>query len=217
MTQFIDLSHTIEQGMETYRGLPGPSVSDYVSRDASQSHYGPDVTFQIGKIEMVANTGTYLDVPFHRYEDGFDLAGLKLERVVSLPGQLIPLQEGSRAMDADAFAGLDLKGKAVLLHTGWDRHWRTDSYFEKTPYLTKRGAEALVDAGAALVGIDALNVDNTDDPARPAHSILLDAGILIVEHLCRLDLLPERGFLFSAVPIKVKGMGSFPVRAYAQV
>lgn len=214
----IDLSHVVEDGMVTYPGLPAPAICDFWSRESTAGHYGPGVTFQIGRIEMVANTGTYLDTPFHRYEDGHDLADLPLARCADLPGVVVRAADAGRAIGRERFAGLDLAGRAVLVHTGWDRHWRTDAYFDGHPFLTDETAEALVATGAALVGIDSLNIDDTDEPRRPVHSILLAAGIPIVEHMTRLGDLPEGApFRFSAVPVKVRGMGSFPVRAYARL
>jgi kynurenine formamidase len=215
--RFVDVSHTVENGMVTYKGLPAPVICDYWSREHSRQFYTGGTEFQIGKIEMVANTGTYLDSPFHRYADGADLAGLPLESLADLEGQVVRAAALGRAIDQEAFAGLELRGRAVLIHTAWDAHWRTDRYFEGHPYLSRDAAAYLVEAGAALVGIDSLNIDDTQDGERPVHTILLGAGIPIVEHLCGLDRLPEAGFRFSAVPVKVKGFGSFPVRAYARL
>ena len=215
--RFIDLSHTIEHGLITYKGLPAPIICDFLSREQSRSVYGPGTKFQIGKIEMVANTGTYLDSPFHRYENGKDLSELELSSLANLGGIVLRAKsEGQRAVDISTFGNMDVKGKAVLIHTGWSQHWRTDKYFDGThPFLTRDAAQFLVDAGAALVGIDSYNIDDTADLARPAHSILLGAGIPIVEHMCKLADLPDEGFRFFAVPVKVKGMGTFPVRAFA--
>ena len=217
----IDLSHTVEDGMITYRGLPGPAICDFWSRESSRGHYAEGVTFQIGRIDMVANTGTYLDTPFHRYADGHDLADLPLARCADLPGVVVRAREGETAIGPERFAGLDLAGRAVLVHTGWDRHWGSDAYFEGHPFLTAEAAEALVAAGAALVGIDSLNIDAAEDLRRPVHSTLLAAGIPIVEHMTGLAALPavpgDGGFRFSAVPVKVRGMGTFPVRAFARL
>jgi kynurenine formamidase len=201
--------------MITYRGLPAPLVCDFLSREASRTIYAAGTEFHIGKIEMVANTGTYLDAPFHRYADGMDVAELPIERTADLPGQVV-LAEG-RSITAKTFDRLDVRGKAVLVRTGWDRHWRTDQYFEGHPFLTADAARFLVDAGAALVGIDSLNIDDTADMSRPVHSKLLAAGIPIVEHLTGLERLPDTGFRFFAAPVKVKGMGTFPVRAHGVV
>jgi len=215
---FIDLSHTIEHGLITYKGLPAPIICDFLSREQSRAHYAPGTEFQIGRIEMVANTGTYLDSPFHRYEDGKDLSQLELTSLADLEGVTVRgKREAGRLIDVDAFGNLELRGKAVLIHTGWAAHWRTDKYFEGHPFLTKDAAQLLADQGAALVGIDSYNIDDTADLSRPAHSILLAAGIPIVEHMCNLDQLAGDGFKFFAVPVKVKGFGTFPVRAFAIV
>lgn len=214
--ELIDLSHTIEHGLITYKGLPAPVICDHLSREQSKEHYAPGTQFQIGKIEMVANTGTYLDSPFHRYEDGKDLSQLELTSLADLNGMVVSgKREANRGIDVDAFGNLELKGKAVLIHTGWSAHWRTDKYFEGHPFLTKDAAQFLADQGASLVGIDSYNIDDTADLSRPAHSVLLRAGIPIVEHMCNLDQLPAAGFKFFAVPVKVKGFGTFPVRAFA--
>ncbi len=217
MTKLIDLSHTIEHGLITYKGLPAPIICDFLSREQSRSHYAPGTEFQIGKIEMVANTGTYLDSPFHRYEHGADLSQLELTSLANLDGELLRAKgQEQRAVAATAFENLDVSGKAVLIHSGWDKYWRTDKYFEGThPFLTRDAAQFLCDNGVALVGIDSYNIDDTADLKRPAHSILLDADIPIVEHMCNLNQLPNEGFKFFAVPVKVKGMGTFPVRAFA--
>lgn len=213
----IDLSHAIENGMITYRGLPAPVVCDFLSREQSRSHYAPGTEFHIGKIEMVANTGTYLDAPFHRYADGMDVAQLPLEKLAQLHAITIRASARQRAITPAAFAGRDVRGKAVLVHTGWDAHWRTDQYFEAHPFLTREAAEHLKRQGAVLVGIDSLNIDDTGDLTRPVHSSLLAAGIPIVEHLRGLQQVPDDGYVFHAVPVKVHGMGTFPVRAYGVV
>lgn len=216
--KFVDVSHTVEHGLVTYRGLPAPVICDYLSREESRKHYAEGTEFQIGKIEMVANTGTYLDSPFHRYEDGKDLSQLALESLADLDGVVVSADASEgRAVGRAAFDGLDVKGRAVLVRTGWDAHWRTDAYFEGHPYLSEDAARLLADGGAALVGIDSYNIDDTADGRRPAHSILLGACIPIVEHMCGLDRLPREGFRFYAVPVKVKGFGTFPVRAFAVV
>jgi kynurenine formamidase len=216
MAQFVDLSHTVEHGMITYKGLPAPIVCDYLSREASRERYAPGTEFQIGKIEMVANTGTYIDSPFHRYADGDDLSQLRLESLANLDCVVIDAtRQNARAIDIALAA--DLRGKAVLFRTGWSKYWRTDQYFEAHPYLTGALAERLVEQEVALVGIDSFNIDCTDDGHRPVHSTLLRSGIPIVEHLCRLELVPERGARFYAVPVKVKAMGTFPVRAFARI
>jgi arylformamidase len=218
MSRLIDLSHEIEHGLETYRGLPAPVISEFMSRESSRSHYAPGTEFHIGKIEMVANTGTYLDSPFHRHAGGADLAGLPLERLADLEGVVVraPFEQG-RAIDAPAFAPMgELRGRAVLVHTGFDRHWRTERYFTGHPFLTEAAASLLVERGVALVGIDSLNIDDTADGRRPVHTRLLAAGIPIVEHLTNLAALPDGPFRFFAVPPKVKAFGTFPVRAFAQ-
>jgi len=219
MSRLIDLSHTIEQGMITYKGLPAPVICDYLSREASRQFYAPGTEFQIGKIEMVGNTGTYIDSPFHRFADGHDLSELALHQLAQLDGIVVhkPFDgdDGGLGLDVDSLTGLDLVGKAVLIRTGWDRHWRTDQYFENHPFVTEAAANYLVKAGATLVGIDSHNIDDTRGRTRPVHTTLLGAGIPICEHLCNLDALPDRGFSFSAVPPKVKAFGTFPVRAYA--
>ena len=215
-TRHIDLSHTIEDGMLTYKGLPAPIICDYLSREDSRANYAAGTEFQIGKIDMVANTGTYLDSPFHRFANGHDLAELDLASLANLDGVLIRVTgSGERAISRAAFAAVDVRGRVVLAHTGWDRHWRTDQYFEGHPFLTEDAATYLRDEGAALVGIDSYNIDDTANLSRPAHTILLGADIPIVEHLRGLEQLPIVGFRFTAVPPKVRGMGTFPVRAFA--
>ena len=214
---FIDLSHAVEHGLITYKGLPAPIICDFLSREQSRAHYAPGTEFQIGRIEMVANTGTYLDSPFHRYEDGKDLSQLELTSLADLDGMVVRAKGKERAIGPGTLDNVDVKSKAVLIHTGWAAHWRTDKYFEGHPFLTKDAAQLLADQGAALVGIDSYNIDDTADLSRPAHSILLAAGIPIVEHMCNLEDLPADGFRFFAVPVKVKGFGTFPVRAFAIV
>jgi len=213
----IDVSHTVEDGMVTYKGLPAPVICDYLSREASRSHYAHGTEFHIGKIDMVANTGTYIDSPFHRYPHGKDLSELPLSSLADLDAVIVRVEHPGRAIGQEAFAHLDVRGKAVLVHTGWDRHWRTDEYFEGHPFLTAAAAQSLVDRGAVLVGIDSLNIDDTDDGRRPVHSTLLAHDVPIVEHMCGLDRLPDAGFRFFAVPVKVKAFGTFPVRAFGVV
>lgn len=216
MPRLVELNHIIEAGMVTYKGVPGPVICDYLAREASRGLYAEGTEFQIGRIDMVANTGTYLDTPFHRYADGADLAELPLALVSALPGLVVRHQ--GPAIGVDAFAGRDVKGKAVLVHTGWDRHWRQEAYFTGHPFLTGEAAAWLREAGAALVGIDSHNIDDTGSGGeRPVHTILLRAGIPIVEHLTNLGTLPDEGFTFNAAPPRVKGMGTFPVRAHAVV
>ena len=214
--QLIDLSHDIEHGMPTYPGLPAPAIADHLSRADSRARYGGQAEFHIGRIEMVANTGTYLDAPSHRDEGGADIAALPLERLAFLPGVLVPLRE--RALRPEHLDRLELQGRAVLVHTGWSRHWRTDAYGgAEHPYVSREAADLLARSGVVLVGIDSVNVDDMADLSRPAHTLLLRAGVLVVEHLTNLDALPDRPFTFFAVPPPVRGMGTFPVRAFAAV
>jgi kynurenine formamidase len=213
--KLVDLSHEVEHGMITYNGLPAPIICDFLSREESRKHYADGTEFNIGKIEMVANTGTYVDSPFHRFADGMDLSELPLESLVDLEGIVVHAQELGRRVSAAAFQGLEVTGKAILIHTGWSRHWRTDQYFDGHPFLTRDAAQYLADAGAAFVGIDTYNIDDTTDGTRPAHTILLGNRIPICEHMCGLEHLPERGFRFHAAPVKVRAFGTFPVRAYA--
>ena len=212
----VDLSHVIEHGMTTYPGLPPPHICDFWTREGSASNYDDGSSFQIGRIDMVANTGTYLDSPFHRYVDGIDLADLPLSSLADVPGIVVRRPwENELATDASHLDGLDVRGKAVLIHTGWDRHWRTDRYGIEHSFLTGAAAEWLIGNGATLVGIDSNNIDDTRVRARPVHTRLLAADIPICEHMTGLSSLPDEGFRFSAVPPKVRGMGTFPVRAYA--
>ncbi|MFN8517476.1 MAG: cyclase family protein [Chloroflexia bacterium] len=216
--RLIDVSHTIEAGLITYKGLPAPLICDFLSHTDSHRVYAEGTEFAINKIEMVGNTGTYIDAPYHRYPDGLDLADLALDSVANLPGLVVrATARAGRAIDRDAFANLDLRGMAVLVHTGWDARWNTDAYFEGHPYLTAAAATYLRDSGTTLVGIDSLNIDSTDDGHRPVHTTLLGANIPIVEHLCNLRDLPDTGFRFFAAPIKVRRFGSFPVRAFGIV
>jgi kynurenine formamidase len=212
----VDLSHTVHDGLITYKGIPAPVICDFLSREDSRKFYDADTSFQIGRIDMVTNTGTYLDSPFHRFEDGKDLSQLELATLVGLDAVVARVTGlTSQAVDREVFLPLDVRGKAVLVNVGWSRHWATEQYFEGHIYLTRDAAEYLRDAGAALVGIDSYNIDDTTDGTRPVHTILLRAGIPIVEHMCNLEQLPASGFSFTAVPVKVKGMGTFPVRAFA--
>ncbi len=215
----IDLSHTIEHGLVTYKGLPAPIICDYLSRENSKQMYEEGTEFQIGKIEMVTNTGTYIDCPFHRFEHGKDLSEVGLECFTDLDGIVIrvPFAE-TLAITEEHLKNYELRNRAVLIHTGWDTHWNTERYYENHPYLTKGAAEYLRDCSVKLVGIDSHNIDSTAGKSRPVHTTLLGAEILIVEHLCNLYLLPgEDGFTFSAIPPKFKGVGTFPVRAMAKV
>jgi kynurenine formamidase len=209
----VDLSQTVSDGLVTYPGLPAAHVCDFMTREESRSKYAPGTEFHIAKIEMVSNTGTYVDAPFHRYADGRDLSQLPLEAVADLPGLVV--RSSARAVDADAFTGLDVRGHAVLVCTGWSRHFGTPQYGDGSPFLTEAAAKVLRDGGAALVGVDALNIDDTRGNTRPVHSTLLRADVLVCEHLTNLAQLPAKGFRFSAVPVKVKGVGTFPVRAFA--
>lgn len=209
----VDLSHSIEHGMITYRGLPAPLICDFLSREASRAMYAEGTEFHIGRIDMVANTGTYLDSPFHRYSKGKDLSELPLSSLAALEG--LRVRTSAERITAKDFAGLDVRGKAILVHTGWDRHWRTDAYFEGHPFVAEDAALYLKENGAVLVGIDSYNIDDVADKRRPAHSILLGADIPIVEHMTGLGELPANGFRFFAVPPKVKAFGTFPVRCFA--
>lgn len=213
--KLIDLSHEVEHGMTTYRGLPAPIICDFLSREESRKHYAEGTEFNIGKIEMVANTGTYVDRPFHRFTDGMDLSELPLESLADLEGIVVHVRDAGRMIPAEVFEGRELRGKAVLIHTGWARHWRTDQYFEGHPFLIREAAQYLADSGAAFVGIDTYNIDDTTDGTRPAHTILLGSRIPICEHMCGLENLPDHGFRFHAAPVKVRAFGTFPVRAYA--
>jgi len=215
MSSFIDLSHTVTNGMLTYKGLPVPEISDFISHEASSGHYAEGTCFHIGKIEMVANTGTYLDSPFHRFPDGDDLSQLDLASLANLEALVFHAED--EVIGPELFEGADLQGKAVLVYTNWSKYWGQDAYFKGHPHLTRAAADRLVSGGARLVGIDSLNIDSTQDGARPVHTACLAAGIPVVEHLCCLDQLPQSGFRFFAVPVKVAGMGTFPVRAFAIV
>ena len=216
--RFVDLSHTIYDGLVTYKGLPPPVICDFLSREESRQFYEPGTEFQIGKVEMVTNTGTYLDCPFHRFAHGADLSETGLAALTDLPGIVIriPFTETNR-ISVDHLRDAEIRGKAVLIHTGWDQHWNTSAYFEGHPYLAQEAAEYLKDCRVKLVGIDSHNIDDTVGRSRPVHTVLLGAGILIVEHLCNLSELPSDGSTFSAVPPKIKGVGTFPVRAFAKV
>jgi len=215
--RLVELSHVFRHGTITYPGLPGPEVSDYLTREASRARYAEGAEFHIARISMIANTGTYLDSPFHRLAVGADLAGLPLTKLADLDGIVVRVAGGTRAVDKEALVPHDVKGKAVLVHTGWDRNWETDRYGTEAPFLTRGAAAWLVEQHAALVGIDSVNIDDTGDGTRPAHTLLLEAGIPIVEHLCGLEQLPPLGFRFHAAPPLFAGVGTFPVRAYAVI
>ncbi|MDR7128613.1 kynurenine formamidase [Algoriphagus sp. 4150] len=214
----VDLSHTIENGLVTYKGLPAPIICDYLSRADSKQYYAEGTEFQIGKIEMVTNTGTYIDCPFHRYETGKDLSEVELEAFTDLEAVVIRVPHSQTLeITEEHLLSYEIRNRAVLIHTGWDAHWNTEKYYENHPYLTEGAAQYLKDCSVKLVGIDSHNIDCTAGKTRPVHSILLGAEILIVEHLCNLNLLPEDGFTFSAIPPKFKGAGTFPVRAMAKL
>jgi len=242
--RLVELSHVIESGRATYPGLPAPIVDAFMTHESSRAHYASGTEFHLGRIAMAANTGTYIDAPFHRFPGGADIADLPLEALVDLRcvvvraggsaadgpprGRAAMATGGSqrspgggsasgRAIDAAVFDGLDIAGRAVLVDTGWSDRWGTPAYFEGHPFLTAAAAERLVAGGAALVGIDSLNIDDTDDPTRPVHSALLAAGIAIVEHMRGLNELPDANARFFAAPVRVRGLGSFPVRAFAIV
>jgi len=216
MRKIIDLSHTIFDGLITYEGLPAPYICDFLSREDCVNIYPDGTSFQIAKIEMVSNTGTYMDCPFHRYQEGHDLSELSLYNLVDIPA--ICINTGDvLSIDASFFKGLDIKGKAVLVNTGWDRHFNSEKYFRNHPFLTESAALFLKEKGAKMVGIDSYNIDDTNTKNRPVHSVLLRYNILIIEHMTGLQQLPSAGFTFSAVPPKIIGVGSFPVRAYAQI
>jgi kynurenine formamidase len=216
--KFVDLSHVIEAGMTTYKGMPAPIIADYWTRESSASMYDDGSTFHIGRIDMVANTGTYLDAPFHRYADGDDISQLELAKLAGIDGVVVKLPRGERlAVEGRDVAGVDVRGKAVLIHTGWDEHWRTDAYFTNHPFVTAEAARLLVQGGARIVGIDSHNIDDSRTRSRPVHAILLRAGVYICEHMTNLGALPREGFRFFAVAPKVKGMGTFPVRAFAEI
>ncbi|MET1059578.1 MAG: cyclase family protein [Nocardioides sp.] len=211
----IELSHPVEHGMTTYPGLPGPEISDHLSYDDSHAVYAEGTEFTIGRITMVTNTGTYLDTPAHRHRGGHDLAGLPLERCALLPALVV---DGSGVIGTGVLDGLDVAGYAVLFRTGWDRHWRTERYGDvEHPSLGVDTTQRLVDGGAALVGIDSVNIDATSTGERPVHTALLAAGIPIVEHLTGLGSLPTTGARFTATPVAVRGLGTFPVRAFASL
>jgi kynurenine formamidase len=217
MATIVDLSHVLEDGTITYPGLPAPVISDHLSREASRQRYAPGYEFQIGRIDMVANTGTYLDTPFHRYPDGHDLAGLDPARVVGVPGIVVDAG-GDQEIPAARLDGLDLAGQAVLFRTGWDRHWGTERYGEPDhPYLSVAAAERLAEGGTAVVGIDSVNIDGTRTGERPIHSVLLAAGVPVIEHLTGLGQIGGRTFTLVAVPPAIRGMGTFPVRALAVI
>jgi arylformamidase len=212
----IDLSHEIVDGMITHPGIPAPTISTFLTREASAERYAPGTTFEIGRIDLAANTGTYLDMPAHRFAGAADLADLGLESVVDLDGVLIDCRAiETKAIGAESFAGVEVAGRAVLVATGWDAHWGSPAYLSDNPFLTEVAAKYLVEHGAALIGIDSLNIDSLNDPRRPAHTAILAVGIPLVEHLTGLGELPRTGWRFFAVPPRIRGMATFPVRAFA--
>ncbi|HLT10741.1 MAG TPA: cyclase family protein [Micromonosporaceae bacterium] len=217
-SRLVELNHVIEAGMTTYPGLPGPEITPFLTREESRSRYAPGVEFAIDRITMVGNTGTYVDSPYHRFAHGTDLAGIALESVADLPTVVVRVVGSTeRGVEPQVLAPYDVTGAAVLLHTGWDRHWGTARYGDPAPFLTEAGARHLVNAGARLVGIDSVNIDDTASDDRPAHTILLDAGIPVLEHLTNLEHVPVHGARLHAAPPRVRGFGTFPVRAYAVV
>ena len=211
----IDLSHTVRNGLVTYRGLPAPVICDYWNREESAENYDDGSSFQISRIDMVANTGTYIDAPFHRYATGPDIAGLPMNSIANIPGVVMHIPMSVQMIGPELFPDIEVAERAVLVHTGWDRYWGNEQYFEGHPYLTEQAAIFLRDRGAKLVGIDSYNIDNSATRKRPVHSTLLGANIPIVEHMTNLQMLPATDFLFTAAPAKIEGMGSFPVRAFA--
>jgi arylformamidase len=216
--RLVELNHVIRAGMTTYPGLPGPTITPYLTREASREHYAPGTEFAIDRLTLVGNTGTYLDAPYHRYPDGADLSVIPLARTVDLPTVVVRVTGAAQhGIDVGALAALDVRGAAVLLHTGDDARFGTPAYADERHFLTRAGAKWLADHGAALVGIDALNIDDTADGQRPAHTLLLAAGIPVVEHLTGLDQLPPAGARFTAVPLRIEGLGTIPVRAFARL
>lgn len=216
--RLVDLSHSIRAGMVTLPGLPGPEISAHLTREASRAAYAEGTTFEIGRITMVANTGTYVDAPHHRFADGVDLAGFDLESLADLPALVVKLRGApAGGVGVETLSAYDVRGRAVLIETGDCERFGTPEYVEEASFVTRAGAAWLVQEGAQLVGIDAANIDDMSDGTRPAHTLLLEAGIPIVEHLTRLDAVPANGARFFAVPPKVKGLGTFPVRAFARV
>ena len=214
----VELNHVIRAGMITYPGLPGPSIAPHLTREASREHYAAGTEFAIDQLTLIGNTGTYLDAPYHRYPDGADLSSIPLDQTVGLPATVVRVAgTRQRGIDVGALAGLDVRGRAVLLHTGDDARFGTPAYAEGPHFLTRAGAAWLAANGAALVGIDAINIDDTDDGSRPAHSLLLAAGIPVVEHLTGLGQLPPTGARFTAVPLRIEGLGTIPVRAFARL
>ena len=210
----IDVSHKVEDGMQTYKGLPVPIICDYLTREASKSHYENGTSFQIGVVTLCSNTGTYVDVPFHRYEEGEDLSEISLAKLANLDCIKIVIPESVQEIEVTHVENIELEGKAILFQTGWSKHWGSDQYFEDHPFVSEKVAVLLRNAGVVFVGIDSYNIDDVSGNARPCHSTLLKAGIPICEHMTGLDQLPVKDFRFFAVPVKMRGMGTFPVRAF---
>jgi arylformamidase len=216
--RLVELNHVIRAGMITYPGLPGPAITPYLTREASREHYTSGTEFAIDWLTLVGNTGTYLDAPYHRYPGGADLSVIPLARTADLPAVVVRVSGAAQhGIDVGALAALDVRGAAVLLHTGDDARFGTPAYGGERHFLTRAGASWLAGHGAALVGIDALNIDDTADSERPAHTQLLAAGIPIIEHLTGLDQLPPTGAQFTAVPLRIEGLGTIPVRAFARL
>jgi arylformamidase len=216
--RLVELNHVIRAGMVTYPGLPGPAIAPYLTREASRDHYAPGTEFAIDELTLVGNTSTYLDAPYHRYRDGADLSSVPLTQTADLPAIVVRVTgAGQHGIDVGALAALDVRGAAVLLHTGDDARFGSPAYAEERHFLTQAGAAWLAAHGAALVGIDALNIDDIDDDSRPAHTLLLAAGIPVVEHLTGLGQLPPSGARFTAVPLRIEGFGTIPVRAFARL
>jgi kynurenine formamidase len=213
--RLVELSHPIVSGAPGYPGLPVPRVEPWLAHDASRSLYADQAEFEITRIFLVGNTGTYLDSPYHRHRHLPDIAGLQLERLANLPAIRLTVRDGARAVDA--MLPPDVAGAAVLIHTGWDRRWGRDAYWAPGPFVATALVDRLLEAGVGLVGIDAWNIDDPADPARPVHTSLLGAGIPIVEHLTGLDGVPARGARFFAVPAPIVGAASMPVRAFAEL
>jgi arylformamidase len=217
----VDLSHALDADIPMFPGLPAPEIREQLSREDSRSHYSGNTTFVMHRYLLAGNSGTYLDAPFHRHADGADLANLPLASTADLPGLLIDVrprvERGERAFGDELFAGLELTGRAVLVCTGWDARWGAPDYLGPNPYLTEAAAMTLVERGVTLVGIDSWNIDDTGDGHRPVHTILLRAGIPIVENLRGLDQMPVSGFRFTAVPLPIRGGSAVPVRAHAVI
>jgi arylformamidase len=216
MSRLVDLSHPIEDGMPVHPGLPPPVIGAVLDHEQSQERYEGKAEFFLGKVELPGNTGTCLDAPFHRYRDGEDLASISIDRIAGLPAVVVDAPAEHTPIDLGQTED-DVRGRALLVRTGWDRRWSTKDYWDPGPFFSEAGVQALVRSGAVLIGVDFANVDDTGDPSRPAHTILLAAGVIIVEHLTGLDALPRGGFTFSAVPPRIVRGASFPVRAFAEV